>query len=131
MRDDRHTHGPDFKTAPHFFERRHRAARRVKPKGGAAGKKDGIDMIHRHFGFEEGGVAQAWRAAKCCNRRDRRTVEHNRGYARCCDFIMGFADFKARDIGDQIFLRDQSVHGAGEWRSARVCASLPIYGSLA
>ena len=38
---------------------------------------------------------------------------------------MGLADFEPRHIGNQVF------HRAGEWRSARLCASLRGFGSLA
>ncbi len=101
-RNDRHELAGDLEAAARRTQGGLDAADRVEPESRAAGEDQRVDLLHRHVGFEQGGVAQARRAARNGERGRRRRVENQRRDSGGEFRVMGRADLDAGDIGDQV-----------------------------
>jgi hypothetical protein len=102
LRSDRKANAREHCPAAERRERVDRAASRVESEERAAREHDCVDRLHRHFGFEQRGVAPAWRPALDGRRNSRFAVEHHdRDTARRAR-ILGVADAQSGDVGDQV-----------------------------
>ena len=97
--------GPTGKPRPLRAQRGEDAAHGVQPIDGAARQNQRVDALDGHAGFEQGGVAQARRAAMHGDRGRGGAIENHGGDAGGEFSIMRIADCEAGDIGDEVFQR--------------------------
>ena len=99
---DRHPGVAHRKAAAEARQVRDDTAGRIEAVDGAARQHQRIDALDRHFRVEQGGIAHARRPASNRQRRDRGSIEDERGDARGDARILRVANRKAGDIGDEI-----------------------------
>src|SRR5215468_1759818 len=102
---DRHANVPDREATSALAQQSLNARAGVQAEGGAAGQHHGIDALDGAVRFEQIGFPRARRAAAHVDRGHRRLLEHNGGHAGGETRLVGVSDQDARDVRDEIALR--------------------------
>ena len=93
---------PDPKAAPLFRQDGHHAAGRIKPEGRPTAEHDGVDLLDRHLGLEQGRVAHARPAAMYGDRRYTRAVEDCDADACGVTLRVRLPDPKSTNVCDEV-----------------------------